>query len=115
MHACGAQTSTKCDHSLIAGAPRASRLEESPADRLCRTALRDPSAFAPLDGEGPHQAFAPAAPLAVETVVDDVLRAGLEEDEPGLVLLNRFRLLGRELGLRVELLLRLVRRVRHDL
>merc|ERR1719426_158399 len=118
MHACGAQTSTKCDHSLIAGAPRASRLEESPADRLCRTALRDPSAFAPLDGEGPHQAFAPAAPLAVETVVDvvdDVLRAGLEEDEPGLVLLHRFRLFSGELRLRVHVLLALVRSVRHHL
>ena len=43
---------------------------------------------------------------AVVDVVDDVLRAGLEEDEPGFVLLRRLQLLPGELRLRVHVLLR---------
>merc|ERR1712118_579426 len=59
-----------------------------------------------------------SARLTVETVVDvvdDVLRAGLQEDEATLELLNRFRLLRGELGPRVHVLLALVGRVRHNL
>ena len=43
---------------------------------------------------------------AIVDVVDDVLRAGLEEDEPGFVLLRRLQFLPGELGLRVHVLLR---------
>merc|ERR1719163_628886 len=62
--------------------------------------------------------FTASARLPVKTVVDvvdDVLRAGLEEDEPTLKLLHRFRLLSAELGLRVHVLLALVGSVRHHL